>query len=1849
MRLLVAARPHAEGVRRPNRAVTVVAALLALPLSLLGVLAGTTGVASAAVGVSSQVDVDHGFPRWYQDAAGTRVEPCLDPADGNCVVLAGPTFNPVQPTVFPTNFPDEFFYALAESDKIATPGCPALGVAAGTASVRLALEGAFVNGDPAVNEQMVFGRIRVKASGLCPLTPYTFKHPFGTVTLTTTDLGAIPANVGTKDVGCVPVAPNRCDFGQATASDVFGTSDAGGFLRWDSGAPAGYLGDGATLHTITGGTEGNEFRILDGAGNDLPQPVATDQFVVAGKIAGSLVATPKDLDLGGQEVGSAGIVKQVTVTNVDADPVTVPAGSVSLTGAAGFTLEPGADSCTGTTLQRDDTCTIGIRFAPGAGDPLGASTATLTVGSTGGVRSPLTVPVSGTAIGVGDKPQLAANPTGLTFDDTRVLTASGRKTITITNPGAAPLEVSAVVLDAATQPETDHFRIERDTCATGRTVPAGQSCQVDVVFAPLAAGPHTAALKLTSNADTSPDSIPLTGTGTGGIAAVSTDIRSSDGFPAWYRDELGQTFDPCIEATDPNCVLVANPPIYDPDQPVAFPSNYPDEFFYHIAESDQVATPGCGAVPAGKAFVRAAVEGTFVDGVPVDKEQMVFGRVRVTADGLCPNTPYTFVHPYGTVTLTTDDTGRLKRGVATEDLGCFPTPPQTCDFTEPLVSPVFGGLLRWDPAVSPAAPAGYAGDGISLHKVVGSPYKADGVNPTNYFEVRRADSTVIGRTSLFSVSGRYAGPLVATPNPVDLGTWPVDDGISDAAQVTLRNNGASDVGIDTVTIAGTDAADFTVGDGPCTSGGTGLHVLAPGQSCTMNVQVDPSAVGPRSATLVVTHDGFNNPLQVALTAIGGAAVGNAALSLNKGALTFPPLHTGRVSAIQTVRVSNLGGSVPLDITSIALTGAAAADYSLVNNGCTGLVAVGGSCTVGVLITPSASGARPAQLVITSNAPGGPHTVTLNGTGSDAVPAVSNRLDGNGFPLWYSDSNGVRLGTCVDPADTRCIVLGDAGFDPALPLVFPTNFPGEQFYAIADSQVLTTPGCGGTPAGTALMRAALEGAFANGTPAAGDQIVFGRVRITVTSGLCPNVPYTVRTPYGLVSLTTDADGGFDRALATNDVGCGGAPCAFGDALASEVVDSFLRFDPNVAPAAPVGYLGDAVSLHKVVGGTYVPPNSNGVPTNDFLISDSAGNQVLRTDLFTVSGRIATGLSASAGTLDFGHDAVDGTPVAPQTVTLANTGSTPVQLTAVALGGAAAADYTITGGNCADGFTVPADGTCTLTVQFGAGAGGVRAGTLTVTTADGQTVTVALTGTGDRAAASVTPTSVAFGSVLVGAAPLTRDVTVANTGSVALNLGPQSITGSPDLTVSGTTCGAAVAPGGSCVVTVQYAAATLGAQTATLTIPHDAGGPATVTVTGTGIAPQASVTPASVAFGSVSVGTAATRAVTVSNPGTAPLVVAAPAVTGSADFTVSANTCGTVAPGASCTVTVRLLPTGVGARSATLTLSHNATGGPATVALTGTGTSGIATVTPTSVAFGNLAVGTAGLRTVTVANTGNAPLVVGAPTVTGAAAFTVSANTCGTVQAGATCAVTVRAAPTAPGALTGTLTVPNNGIGAAVTVPLTATGTAPVATVTPTTLAFGNVAVSRTRSLAVTVTNTGNANLSVGTVTLTGATEFTLTGNTCGIMAPGVPCTLTVRFAPTGRGNRQATLTIPSNGGNRTVAIGGTGVASQFTVSPSPIAFANTTINTNRDRVVTIRNTSTVAFTVTATTIGGTNAARFTIPVNNCLNRSVAAGGTCTLTVRFRPTARVTYSATLTVSGDTTTLPRAVTTTISGRGV
>lgn len=204
------------------------------------------------------------------------------------------------------------------------------------------------------------------------------------------------------------------------------------------------------------------------------------------------------------------------------------------------------------------------------------------------------------------------------------------------------------------------------------------------------------------------------------------------------------------------------------------------------------------------------------------------------------------------------------------------------------------------------------------------------------------------------------------------------------------------------------------------------------------------------------------------------------------------------------------------------------------------------------------------------------------------------------------------------------------------------------------------------------------------------------------------------------------------------------------------------------------------------------------------------------------------------------------------------------------------------------------------------------------------------------AAVSPSSLAFGGQKVGTASAAQTVTLTNSGQAALTVGAIATSGDFAQT---NTCGAlpaTLAPGASCVIAVTFAPTATGASIGALTVSDDApGSPQAVALSGTGTAPAASLSPTSLTFGTVKVGTtSAPQTVTLTNTGTATLVVRGVAASG--DFAAVAGAgCASLAPGAQCTITVTFTPTAAGARAGTLSVADDAPGSPQTVALSGSG--------------------------------------------------------------------------------------------------------------------------------------------------------------------------------------------------------------------------------------------------------------------------------------------------------------------------
>ncbi|SFK70555.1 fibronectin type III domain-containing protein [Geodermatophilus ruber] len=218
----------------------------------------------------------------------------------------------------------------------------------------------------------------------------------------------------------------------------------------------------------------------------------------------------------------------------------------------------------------------------------------------------------------------------------------------------------------------------------------------------------------------------------GGLAQAGP-VNPAHGFPAWYEDSTGRRLEACIDHQDPLCgIPVAEVP--NPSAPVAFPSNWPAEFFYQLVEADVTLRGG------GTATLVLGLEGAWLNEVVNPGDQTVFARVRVDVKGGAPGTTYRFKHPFGELTVDTDGTGR---GRFVQDVS-----PALNNFDTPLAGN-FGPFLRWRPGVLPNPPAGYVGDPNVLHQVAGS--------PTNFNRFTAWQGTLQeGTTDLFSISGKIA-------------------------------------------------------------------------------------------------------------------------------------------------------------------------------------------------------------------------------------------------------------------------------------------------------------------------------------------------------------------------------------------------------------------------------------------------------------------------------------------------------------------------------------------------------------------------------------------------------------------------------------------------------------------------------------------------------------------------------------------------------------------------------------------------------------------------------------------------------------------------------------------------------------------------------------------------------------------------------------------------------------------------------------------------------------------------------------------------------------------------------------
>jgi hypothetical protein len=470
------------------------------------------------------------------------------------------------------------------------------------------------------------------------------------------------------------------------------------------------------------------------------------------------------------------------------------------------------------------------------------------------------------------------------------------------------------------------------------------------------------------------------------------------------------------------------------------------------------------------------------------------------------------------------------------------------------------------------------------------------------------------------------------------------------------------------------------------------------------------------------------------------------------------------------------------------------------------------------------------------------------------------------------------------------------------------------------------------------------------------------------------------------------------------------------------------------------------------------------------------------------------------------------------------------------------------------------------------------------------------------ATLSTTSRSFGNIAIGSTSAGLNITLKNT-SFTTALAVSNIIATGDFAQTNT-CGSSVAARGNCVITVTFTPTATGARTGTLTVTDNAT-PSTqiASLTGTGIAPV-TISPTTRAFGNVAVGsTSAPKTFTVSNKGTTALSLT---VTPSANF-AQANNCGnSLAGGTSCMINAAFSPTTVGALTGTIVVSYNGFGSPLSVSVAGTGIAPV-TMSPTSWAFGNVAVGTtSATKAFTVTNKGIIPQALNITTSPG---FT-QTNTCGSSLAGgASCSIKAAFAPTSAGAVSGTVAVNYAGFGSPLSATVTGTGIAPVA-LSPTSLAFSTTQRVGTASAAKTVSILNQATVPLAIQSIVAApSDYTQTNNCGASIAAKGTCTVSVIFTPHVAGTIPGTLTISDGavGSPQIVPMTGTGVLTNvLSVAITPVGASMAKGTQLQFKATATYSNGTIGDVTAASAWASTNSAVLSIVSNTGLATGVSAG-------------------------------------------
>ena len=742
-----------------------------------------------------------------------------------------------------------------------------------------------------------------------------------------------------------------------------------------------------------------------------------------------------------------------------------------------------------------------------------------------------------------------------------------------------------------------------------------------------------------------------------------------------------------------------------------------------------------------------------------------------------------------------------------------------------------------------------------------------------------------GALTIVDTLGTHSIPLSGTgvdqpvkvsfaPSSLAFPATPVNT-VSAAQTIAVTSTGSYYTSFHTPVVLG----DFGITSNTC-------YPNVPAGGCMLTVVFSPTTVGPQSGSITLADDLATYTIPLAGTSIGTANVGLSATSIN-----FGTVAVRGTSAAQTVTVTN-SGTAGIALQTPVLTG----DFALITNTCGATLDAGKTCILSLVFTPTLDGARSGTLTLQDA--NSIHTVALsgNGHGTAAITLAPAALDFGSIAVHATSAaasvtvsnTGTAAASLAAPivtgdfslATNTCTASLAAGANCTLGIVFTPTIPGIRSgtLALADSAANHSVALNGTGTAGILLLAPSSLSFFD---------------TTINSNSAQQA----------VTLTNSGTGSLNLS----------SVAASGDFVVS-----------NGCPASLAA--GKSCSV-----GVTFHPSAVGARTGAITVLSDSGGVIGASSTVALSGNGSGSfhLVLLPAAADFGTQLLNTTSAATN-ITLSNTGNVSGAISGIAIVGT---DFAIKANTC--GATLAPNAGCTVSVVFTPSVLGARSAQLNINS-DSSTQTVPLTGTGTSPATdALSPLTLTFGATQVNTTSTSQNITLTNSGDVALTLvAAQVLTGD---FAAVNNCGPTVAAHSTCAITVVFAPKTPGTRTGTLQI-SDVLHVQTVALTGSAFAgPGVSLTPGNLTFANTGVGVAgAGQTLTLTNNGGVSLQLSTITTTGDFGIVAGTNTCFTttaLAVNANCTLQIAFLPTAAGQRTGQLSITSNAP--TQTAQLSGTG--------------------------------------------------------------------------------------------------------------------------------------------------------------------------------------------------------------------------------------------------------------------------------------------------------------------------